>query len=266
MKFPIVNSGQTDLHFRFNFPADRINEDKTCSCYLEGEFMKLLFLLPCLLLPGIIQAQTSAPVDGSKSPVVIVDAGWLRDRRSSDQAVQSVMPASAPTRSDKNFERQKRANDPVGVRDPNSDTLDTRGSELERIVQQSRQAPPVNGYTYQLKVQNVSAKVIRNIFWEYEFTQVGNAGNVSHRKFMCGGDIKPDRQRELEIFSLVGPSEVVNVKTLDKGAIDKFRAAVIINRVDYTDGTFWQRHGWSLDGYKLLPNLNAKNGGVCRSM
>ena len=228
--------------------------------------MKLLYLLPCLLLPGLVQAQTSAPADENRSPVVILDAGWLRDRRASDQAVQSIAPAAAPTRNDKNFERQKRANDPVGMRDPNADSLDNRGSELERIVQQSRQAGPVDGYTYQLKVQNTSAKIIRSIFWEYEFRQVGNDSNITHRKFMCGGDIKPARQRELEIFSLVGPSEVINVKTLDKGAADKFRAAVFINRVEYSDGTFWQRNGWSLDGYKLLPSLSSKGSDACRSM
>jgi hypothetical protein len=228
--------------------------------------MKLLFLLPCLLLPGLSYGQTSASVDENKLPVVILDAGWLRDRRASDQAVQSVAPAAAPTRADKNFERQKRVNDPVGTRDPNADSLDSRASELERIVQQSRQSQPVNGYTYQLKIQNVSAKVIRNVFWEYEFTQVGNTGNVTHRKFVCGGDIKPDRQKELEIFSLVGPSEVVNVKTLDKDAADRFRAAVIINRVEYADGTFWQRKGWSLDGYKVLVDTSSKTGAVCRSL
>jgi len=228
--------------------------------------MKLLLLLTCLLLPGLSYAQTDGAVDEKRLPVVVVSASWLRDRRSSDQAVQSSAPAAAPTRADKTFERQKRINDPVGVRDPNADTLDTRGSELERIVQQSRQAPPVDGYTYQVRLQNVSPKVIRNIFWEYEFTEIGNTSNVNHRKFMCGGDIKPDRQKDLEIFSLVGPSEVVNVKNLGKNASEKFRAAVIINRVEYTDGTFWQRNGWSLDGYKLLQDTGAKTRTVCRSM
>src|SRR5580765_5941538 len=136
--------------------------------------MKLLFLFPCLLLPGLSYGQTSAPADESKSPVVVVAAGWLRDRRAGDQAVQSMAPAAAPTRADKNFERQKRVNDPIGTRDPNADSLDTRGSELDRIVQQSRQMPPVDGYTYQLRIHNVSAKVIRSVFWEYQFMQVGN--------------------------------------------------------------------------------------------
>jgi hypothetical protein len=228
--------------------------------------MKLLLLLSCLLLPGLSYGQAAGAADEKRQPVVILSASWLRDRRSSDQAVRSVAPAAAPTRADKNFERQKRMNDPVGVRDPNADSLDSRGSDLERIVQQSRQAPPVDGYTYQVRLHNVSAKVIRNVFWEYEFSQVGNTSNVNHRKFMCGGDIRPDRQKDLEIFSLVGPSEVVNVKTLDKGASEKFRAAVIINRVEYADGTFWQRHGWSLDGYKLLQDPGVKTGTVCRSM
>jgi len=227
--------------------------------------MKLLFLLPCLLLPGVSYAQTSGP-DETKSPIVIMDAGWLRDRRGSDQAVQQMTPASAPTKADKNFERQKRINDPAGTRDPNADTLDSRGSELDRIVQQSRQMPPVDGYTYQLRVHNVSAKVIRSVFWEYQFTQVGNSSTVTHRKFMCAGDIKPDREKALEIFSLVGPTEVVNVKSLNKGTPEKFKAAVIINRVEYADGTFWQRNGWALDGYKLLTDSAPKTAPVCRSM
>ncbi|HYW73915.1 MAG TPA: hypothetical protein VE961_23025, partial [Pyrinomonadaceae bacterium] len=144
-----------------------------------------------------------------------------------------------------------------------------RGSELERIVQQSRQSEPVNGYTYLLKIQNVSSKVIENVVWEYRFMQVGNDSNVTRRSFMCGGEIKPDRQKELNIFSLVGPSEVVNVKNMDKERGTRFRAAVIIDRVEYADGTFWQRNGWSVDGYNKLrldPKTRSGNSSVCRSL
>ena len=230
--------------------------------------MKLLLLLPFLLLTSISYSQTAAPAEENKLPVAVVSASWLRDRRSSDSAVQSIGPAAAPTRADKNFERQKRINDPVGMRDPNADTLDTRGSELERIVQQSRQAAPVDGYTYLLRIQNLSAKVIQNVVWEYRFIQVGDDSNVTRRTFMCGGEIKPERQKDLNIFSLVGPSEVVSVKNLSKDSAPKFRAAVVINRVDYADGTFWQRSGWNLDSYKIRidTKTKAENGTVCRSL
>ena len=233
--------------------------------------MKCLLLLLLLLLFLVFSvpsyAQSNA-LDDQKTPVVVVSARWTRERQSGDKAVQSAVgPAPAITKESRNFERQKRINDPVGMRDPNADTLDARGSELERIVQQSRQAEPVDGYLYQLKIQNVSPKVIQNVFWEYEFTEVANTTNVSQRRFMCGGEIKPERQKELQIFSLVGPSEVVNVKSLAKVAGKGFRAAVIINRVEYSDGTFWQRNGWSVDALKLRPDSRSKSAAsVCRSL
>ena len=231
--------------------------------------MKLLLVLPILLITTVSYGQAPAPVEENKLPVVVVSASWLRDRQAGSKAVQSAtLPMRAITKDDRNFERQKRVNDPVGMRDPNADSLDVRGSELERIVQQSRESAPIDGYTYLLKIQNISPKIIENVIWEYRFMQVGNDSNVSRRTFMCGGEIKPERQKEMNIFSLVGPSEVVSVKTLEKDAGAKYRAAVIINRVDYSDGTFWQRHGWDVNTYKIQPDLKAKYGNatVCRSL
>ena len=229
--------------------------------------MKFLLLLLFLLFSFPSYAQSNA-ADDQKTPVIVVSASWMRDRQASDKAVESAVgPAPAITKETRNFERQKRINDPVGMRDPNADTLDARGSELERIVQQSRQVEPVDGYLYQVKIQNMSPKVVQNVFWEYRFIEVANTTNVTQRRFMCGGEIKPERQKDLQIFSLVGPSEVVNVKNLAKGTGKGFRAAVIINRVEYSDGTFWERNGWSLDALKLRPDSRSKNAAtVCRSL
>lgn len=238
---------------------------------VEGEIMKFPWLLLFLLFSVSSYAQTNAP-DDQKNPVVVVSASWMRDREASDKAVVSAVgPAPAMTKDNKLFERQKRANDPAGMRDPNADTLDARGSELERIVQQSREAAPVDGYLYQVKIQNMSPKVIQNIFWEYRFIEVGNIINVTQRPFLCGGAIKPERQKELQVFSLVGPSEVVDVKSLakdpGKDPGKSFRAAVIINRVEYSDGTFWERNGWSVDALKLRPDSRSKSAAtVCRSL
>ena len=231
--------------------------------------MKFLLVLPILLMTNVAYGQAPAPVEENKLPVVVVSASWLRDRQAGNKAVQSaIVPMRGITKDDRNFERQKRVNDPVGMRDPNADNLDVRGSELERIVQQSRESEPVDGYTYLLKIQNVSAKVIENVIWEYRFLPVGSDSNVTRRTFMCGGQIKPERQKEMNIFSLVGPSEVVNVKSLEKDSSTKYRAAVVINRVDYSDGTFWQRSGWDLNSYKVQPDLKTRygTGTVCRSL
>ena len=85
--------------------------------------MKFRLLLLFLLFSAPSYAQTNAP-DDQKTPVVVVSASWMRDRQTSDQAVQSAIgPAPAITKDSKLFERQKRVNDPVGMRDPNADTL-----------------------------------------------------------------------------------------------------------------------------------------------
>ena len=60
---------------------------------------------------------------------------------------------------------------------------------------------------------------------------------------MCGVNIGAGKSKELEGFSLSGPG-VVNVNTLENKAEDKEKA--VINRVEYSDGSIWQRKDWSL--------------------
>ena len=82
------------------------------------------------------------------------------------------------------------------------------------------------------------------MFWEYRFEDPANADQLSRRQFLCGVDIKPGKGKELEGFSRFGPSDVVDVKTLDAGT--PFKESVLINRIEYTDGTIWQRKAWNL--------------------
>jgi hypothetical protein len=225
--------------------------------------MRILFLLPFLLMTG---SPSQNPDD--KSPLVVLDFKWSRDRQPVTNAVSvSTTPAPAMTAANKNFEKQRRVNDPAGVRDPNADTLDGRGAELERIVQQSREPEPVEGFTYQMRVQNTSSKAIQNVFWEYRFREVSNPVHLSRRQFLCSVQIKPEKQRGLQVFSLSGPSDVVHVKSLDKDSRSQFEEAVLINRIEFADGSFWQRKEWSLDQVKLTSKAReTRNLPMCRGL
>jgi len=226
----------------------------------------LLLLLLLLLIPGSL-AQNSAG-QGDKSPVVIITSKWFRDRQPIDNAVSvSVPPVAAVTSADKIYERQKRVNDPAGTRDPKADTLDARGAELDRIVQESREAQPVDGFAYQIKVQNTGTKPVRNVFWEYRFREIAKPDNVARRQFLCSVEIKPEKQKDLQAFSLGGPSDIVNVKSLTKDPNKQFEGAVLINRVEFGDGTFWQRKDWNLDEVKLTAKAReTKNLPTCRGL
>ena len=226
----------------------------------------LLLLLSLLFIPGSL-AQNSASQD-DKSPVVIITSKWLRDRQPIDNAVSvSVPPVAAVTSADKIYERQKRVNDPAGVRDPKADTLDARGAELDRIVQESREPQPVDGFAYQIKVQNASTKPVQNVFWEYRFREIAKPDNVARRQFLCSVQIKPEKQRDLQAFSLSGPSDIVNVKSLAKDPKKQFEEAVLINRVEFADGSFWQRKDWNLAEVKLTARAReTKSLPMCRGL
>lgn len=70
------------------------------------------------------------------------------------------------------------------------------------------------------------------------------------------------------MFSLSGPTSVVNVKSLAKGSGDQFEEVVLINRVEYFDGTFWQRQGWDVNDLRLIPKARSdtRNLPACRSL
>ena len=213
--------------------------------------MKLLFIVPVLfslLLP--CQTPTS---NTENSPLVVTSFKWSRERRTSDpQPEQGTVPQRAMIPQNKVFARNARVNDPAGARDPNADTLDGRSEALEKSVQESRSTKPksADGYAYKIKVQNPGPKAIEIVFWEYQFQDPTDPSLVARRQFLCGVNIAANKSKDLEGFSLSGPSEVVNVKTLANKSNNAFKERVVINRVEYADGSMWQRKDWSLNEVK----------------
>ena len=201
----------------------------------------LLWLLLSLLVPF------QGPVASSDtSPLTVANFKWSRSRRNVEaQAVEGNAPARAMIPQNRNFARNSRINDPQGARDPNADTLDGRSAAMEKSVAEARapKTQPMDGYAYRIKVQNPTTKVVEIVFWEYQFHDPANPDLVARRQFLCGVNIPAGKGKDLEGFSLSGPSDVVNVKTLDSGG---FKENVLINRVEYSDGSIWQRKAWNL--------------------
>lgn len=208
--------------------------------------MKLLFVFP-ILLGLLIPYQTVNTPDAS-SPLTVANYKWSRARRAVETPVnEGTVPARAMIPQNRNFARNARINDPQGVRDPNADTLDGRSAAMEKSVQESRTAKPKaqDGFAYKIKVQNTAKKEVEIVFWEYQFHDPADPSLVARRQFLCGVSIPGEKSKELEGFSLSGPG-VVNVSTLANKSENPFKEKVLINRVEYTDGSIWQRNGWSL--------------------
>jgi hypothetical protein len=211
--------------------------------------MYTLLLLIVLIAQAATQQQTTvSPLPSDGSLVSIVAYKWMKSHVSFKKAEQGgVTPMRAVIPENKILQRNARANQPVGVRDPNADTVDGRSAEMDRIVQESRTTTKdVEGYSFYTKIHNNSSKAIETIFWEYQFTEAANPTNVARRQFLCAVDIKGGKEKELESFSTSGPIDVVSVKTLEDKNAKESQERVVINRVEYTDGSMWQRPGWHL--------------------
>lgn len=208
--------------------------------------------IPLLLLLGLLPQNQSAVISFEGMPVTVLTVKTSKERQTIDYQPPTSAPAPAMIPQNKNFERNRRANTSPGERDPNLDTVDGRSAALERAVQDSR-APDksVEGYSYRAKIQNASEKVIEVIFWEYQFRDTPNSSVVSRRQFLCGVQIKPAKEKELKAFSVSGPSDVISVAALSDKTKNGGVETVVINRVEFADGTIWQRKDWKFGEVRL---------------
>jgi hypothetical protein len=211
--------------------------------------MRVLWVLPILLCFGPINQNSSSTSD--LAPVAILGFDWSRARQAPDAQSSSSTTPVIPVTQTRNFEQQRRAQAPAGERDPYEDTVERRSAALDRVVQESRAPQPVDGFSYHLKLQSASTKTIRTVLWDYSFTELANPANVSHRTFLCGMKLKPNQAKDVRVFSTLGPSNVVSVDTLAKKAESPFSEIVLINFIEYTDGTYWQRKDWNANAVKV---------------
>lgn len=216
------------------------------------------FLLLSLLLALAPQGQKGLTTGGDP-PVAVLGFKWAKSRQTvstpqvaTDGTAQGMIPQN------KNFERNAREQAPAGVRDPNLDTIDGRHAAIEKSVQESRTAKsdPVEGYTYRVRVRNAGAKQADVIFWEYRFADAADPSAPTRRQFLCGVQIKPGKEKELQAFGLAGPSRVVNAASASAASAGTYQESAVVNRVEFSDGTIWQREGW---------NYAEVRGGVARA-
>ena len=203
-----------------------------------------------MFLPST-QNPASSP-DGSA--VVVVGFKWMKARQPLEKLNDPPnTPAPAMIAENKNYAKNARSNNPVGAMDPNEATTDGRSAAIEKIVQEANTASgkPVDGFAYRVKVQNASAKVIEILFWEFQFIDPANQAMMARRQFLCGVNIKAARNQELQAFSISGPSDVVSVATLANKSDHAFQEKVVINRVEYADGSIWQRKDWNFGEIRM---------------
>ncbi|MGI8835941.1 MAG: hypothetical protein ACR2H4_04810 [Pyrinomonadaceae bacterium] len=236
--------------------------------------MPTLLLLP-LMLVMLSQAQNATPPRETARPaeaplVLVLGFHWNRIRKTVKTEPTGGAPAREMIADNKNYPRNARVNMPVGQRDPNEDTIDGRREAIEKIVQESRTPPPksFDTFAYEVKVANGSKKAIDVVFWEYQFIDPANPAKPTRHQFLCGVGLKSGKEKQLQASSLAGPSDVVSAQTLANDSGKRFLEKVIINRVEYADGSIWQRKDWNFSEirFSLKKALSTPWTEMCRAL
>jgi hypothetical protein len=217
--------------------------------------MRIFLFTPILLL--LISGTLSGQVKTENSSVEVLASKWSKFRQKvekpDNQTTGRALPLS--NRANRNFERNRRVNDPVDAPDPNAETIEGRSAALEKNVQEARSPKSVyvDGFLYQARIRNAGKSAVEVLFWEYQFKERANPANVTTRHFLCGVNIKPNKEQELSVFSTFSPAGVISAESLGDKSGNLFEEKILINRVEYADGTIWQRRDWNFS--ELKPSI-----------
>ena len=95
-------------------------------------------------------------------------------------------------------------------------------------------------YVYKAIVKNTGEKVIRTISWQYLLSDRESGALIGHHSFITNVNLHSGRTIDLIGRSKTAPAGVVDAKKSDKESRGKYAERVIIERIEYADGSNWQ--------------------------
>ena len=200
--------------------------------------MKLVNLvLLGLLLAGAISAQTPT-TPAEPSGITVLKHSWQKD---------VYVPAlfddpMSPNQEQVNLRRQqrliKRANTArIGA---GQAPLPQPTRDINTANREIPEGPSIN-YIYEAKVRNESAKTIKLIIWEYLVFDPSTLDLVGRHAFFDDSRIRPGKVVTLMGYTTSPPNSIILADKSGKNAKRKFEERIVISRIEFEDGTFWQR-------------------------
>jgi hypothetical protein len=176
-------------------------------------------------------AYSQPPPDGKEEPPVIpLKNGWIKfgpDPGGRPRARRDYM--------------EEALNEEYKKNSPNWRTVD----EIEMArAGQSRAGGKMNPpkpYMYKVKVKNSSSKIAVAVKWTYVFLDPVTRKELLRHNFESKTKIPPGKEKELTTYTDAAPPSVVNAQAKAKKG-KEWIEEVIIEKVQYADGTSWTRN------------------------
>jgi len=130
---------------------------------------------------------------------------------------------------------------PSGASDHNSRIVDLRS--MEKKAEKSAAVAPLPTYQLRLELKNTGTNVVRSLAWQFKLAAMPE--DYEPKQYLCALQVKPKEKKLLELWTPYAPVKVINVDERSNALKD---GEVVINKIEYTDGSVWTRRGWN---YKL---------------
>jgi len=206
---------------------------------------KLFALVALAALSAVAYARTQQQPAASQpdaSGLSVVKFGWEKERVNWERD-----PFGGPV---ENFEEMR-------VRARNEKRIDDAkrggGQDVDRIRREARadsalleiarqKGPPRYGFRYKLSVRNDGAKAVKELDWDYVFTDATTHEELGRHKFASEGHVAPGKARDFSFFIPNPPTLRVSAYALDKNERAGLDEQIVLVRILYEDGTVWEKH------------------------
>lgn len=121
--------------------------------------------------------------------------------------------------------------------DLSSRRVDFRVMEKKAVVSAEK---PVDNYQLRLELKNTGAKEVRGLIWEFRPT--AGSDDYQPKQYLCALQVKPKEKKLLEIWTPFVPVKVISADERKDALKD---GTVIINQIEYADGSVWKKRGWN---------------------
>ena len=194
-----------------------------------------------LLLLLIVFFPTLQQVEREESDLQVVKFGWAKEKQNSSMIRGAQHPGGPITT-------------PVpDGRDLGSRRVDLRTMEKQAAVTAEK---PVDNYQLRLELKNTGGNEVKGLIWEFRPTALPD--DYQPKQYLCALQVKPKEKKILDIWTPYVPVKVVNADERKDALKD---GTVVINQIEYTDGSVWKKRGWN---YRLpAGSLQKLTEGAC---
>lgn len=176
----------------------------------------------------------------TSTPVVVIKFSWEKER------IRPRPSMATLASQDELIQQSRREQQLAAARNAQqkgtSSRLETQNVNHQDAKIKAQQTElPRDGYRYKVSLRNEGVKTVKSIDWDYYFVDPNTHQELARHQFTSDETIKPGKSKEVSVLYLKPPVKTLGAQSLGKKETSLLTAQVVIVRLQFSDGSVWQR-------------------------